>query len=388
MIETVFQAPGRFDLDFDNPPEAIKALTARAFGALIVTPAPVNGAALAYSDLLSLASYTGIITGRSANRTKITGYGPAYLLTLAKQKTTASVTARPLYNESNDSWIRNNVLRLGSSENNGITVGTIASSAANAKTGKVKAGDTPLSVLKDVCRRYSREWRINPNGTLDVATASTLYPTKTTPTALATPKGGSRDLTIVGLPSVVFDETDDWDEYTTTVTVNDDDDGTHSGDSTLGSTPYVNPFNATALVSRRVVISRTSDTNADCDAVAAQQLDRFDQVQREITMSTDAYTISDHVDAGDYIWAYDPDNDLYDTANEVTFQGNSVWPTKVRVTAVQDSCSSEKGYYLYTWNGSAQVLTDVTPYVAFEDHQVKLELGEPRRNRAATPTLI
>ena len=151
MIETVLQAPGRFELAFDNPPDEIRKLTARAFAALIVTPAPLaRGDDYTYSTLLSMASYVGIVTGRSNDRTQISGYGPAWLLTRAKQESSASVTARPLYDGTNTSWVRNNVLRLGSSENNGITVGTISSAASPTKAGKVAAGQSPLDTLEEV----------------------------------------------------------------------------------------------------------------------------------------------------------------------------------------------------------------------------------------------
>lgn len=388
MIETVHQAPGRFDLALDDPPEEIKALTSRAFAALIVTPAPIDHPdKIAYSSLLGLASYVGIHTGRDKARTTFSGYGPAWLLTLAKAASTASISSRPFYDGSNASWIRNNVLRIGSSENNGITVGTIPSSAAGAKTGKVLAGATPLSILNDVCRRFGREWRVNPNGTLDAAVTATLYPTATTPTALATPIGGGRDLNIAGLPAVAFDERDDWDDYTTTVTCNDSDE-THTGTDTLGSTPYVNPFDATSIISRRVTTSTTADTNTDCATVAAAQLGRYDQPQRNITLSTDAYSISDSVDAGDYIYVYDVENDLYNTANPINFGGRVIYPQTVRVFGVRDGCSSEKGYYLRSWNGSAQELHDLTPYVAFENHKVTLDLGEPRRRRPPSAVAI
>lgn len=389
MIETVHQAPGRFDLDLDRPPEEIRALTARAYAALIVTPAPLaHPEQIDHTTLLGLASYVGILRGRSEDRTSISGYGPAILLTLAKRATTGSVTTRPLYNGAGvASWIYTYVLRLGASENNGITVGTIASAASPSKTGKVRAGQTPLEILNDVCRRFSREWRVNPNGTLDVAAQATLWPSTTTPTVVATPVGGGRDLNITGLPAVDFDETDDWDDYTTTVTVNDSDE-THTGTDTLGSVPYVNPYDATALVARRVVTSSTADTNADCATIATQQLGRFDQPQREITLTTDAYNISDSVEAGDTIYVFDVDNDLYNLSNPVQYQGRTIYPATVRVTAVRDACSSEKGYLLYSWNGSAMELHDLTPYVAFEPSKVTLECGEPRRRRPPTPTSI
>lgn len=389
MIETVHQAPGRFDLTLDpNAPEAAKAVTARAFTAIIVTPAQISHPEkLTTANLLSLASYTGIHVARSRNRCTFSGYGPSWLLTLSRTASTATVSSRPFYDGSNASWIRNNVLRIGSSESNGITVGTISSSAAGGKTGKVQAGVTPLAVLNDVCRRFTREWRVNPDGTLDAAVAATLYPTVTTPTAIATPIGGGRDLNIDGLPSVGFVEADDWEDYNTTVTVTADSEA-YTGTDTLGSVPYVNPFSSAAIVSRRVVTSPTANTDADCATIAAQQLARFDDVNREISLSTEAYTISDHVAAGDYIWCYDPDNDLYSTTNEVQYQGRLLRPAKVRVRAVREACDSTKGYYALSWNGSAQELLDLTPYVAFESADTTLELGEPRRLRPVTPTTI
>lgn len=389
MIETVHQAPGRFDLTFDDPPEEIRQLTARAYAALIVTPAPLgtNPSKLAYSDLLGLASYVGIMRGRSKDRTQISGYGPAILLTLARSTGSATVTSRPLYDGINTSWVRNNVLRLGTSENNGITVGTITSAASPSKAGKVVAGQTPLDTLEDVCRIFSREWRVNPDGTLDVGTQATLYPTASTPTTVVTPKSGGRDLNIAGLPATDFDEVDDWDDWVSTVTVNDSSEA-FTGDDTTVSIPYVDPFSATALVARKVVTSRTAFTNADCDTIAAQQLARFDGVRREVSLSTETYSIADTVQAGDGVYAFDPENDLYDLANQVIYRGKPLPAIKLRVSAVRDACSSEKGYYLRSWNGSAQELHDLTPFVAFESPGVTLECGASRRLRPTTPTSL
>lgn len=388
MIETVHQAPGRFDLQFDDPPESIKELTARAYAALIVTPAPItHPERIAFSSLLSLASYVGIVRGRGDDRTSITGYGPAILLTLARQTVSATVTARPLYDGSNTSWIRNNVLRIGSSENNGLTVGTITSSSTPTKTGKTVAGQTPLEVLDAVARMFSVEWRVNPAGTLDVAAKATLYPTATTPAAMVTPRGGGRDLNVKGLPAVDFSDVDDWDDWVSTVWCNDSSES-FSGSSTTGSPAYVNPFTAATLVARKVVTSRTANTDTDCATIAAQQLGRFDGVRREVSLASDVYSISDTVKAGDGVYAFDPDNDLYDLGNEVPYGGRLLRPIVLRVNAVRDACSSEKGYYLYSWNGSSQELHDLTPYVAFENPGVTLECGASRRLRPTTPTSV
>lgn len=380
MIETVRHAPGRWNLDLDNPPNEIKALTSRAFAALIVTPAPVDHRAYSTATLLGLSAYTGILTARSKDRTSLAGFGPAWLLTRAATVTSTTVSARPLYDGTNTSWIRNNVLRITGSENNGLTVGTITSAAAPTKTGKVKSGQTPLTILTDVCRRFSREWRVNPDGTLDVGTVATLYPTSTTPTAVATPIGGNRDLNIAGLPAVDFDEIDEWDEWTSTVTCNDSDE-THSGTDTVGTNPYVDPFGADPLISRKIVTSSTADTDADCATIATLQLARFDDPQQDITLTSDTHTLSDDVAAGDYIWCYDVENELYSTSNEVYYQGRVIHPKKMRVNAMREPCTAAKGYYLLSWDGSGQEVHDLTPYVAYESPGVDLELGHPKRTR-------
>lgn len=425
MIETVVQAPGRFDLAFDDPPEDIKKLTTRAYSLLVVTPAPVDAAGIGITNLKTVASYTGIVKGRGNDRASISGYGPAILLTGARQQKDQKIPKRPLYDGNNNSWIRNSVLRLGASESNGISVGTIASSATPTKPGNIKAGQTPLEVLNDVCRRFSRSWRVNPDGTLDVGTRATLWPTTTTPTAIATPLGGGKDFGITGLPSVEFDESDDWDDYTTQVvasfTADDYEFGVDyvANDTVVASngtyyecilahtssganlppnatywqsvepygtasitSPYLSPFNSSAIIERRVVDAKNASRVDDADDVASNQLDRFDQAQREIKISSDSWSVPDDVDAGDTIWVYDPENDLYDKGNQVAYQGRVVHPLAARVNAVRDACSEGRGYYLISYDGSAFVLDDLTPYVAYESPSVALEVGEPRRLRA------
>lgn len=388
MIEQVLQAPGRGELRLNDPPEPIRQLTARAYALVIVTPewqGPAETNTVA--GLLSTASFSFVHTGFKDDRTVFSGYGPGWLLTLAKATSTAAVTSRPLYDGANTSWIRNNVLRVGSSENNGITVGTIASAASPAKTGQIKAGTSSFAVLVDVCRRFGVQFRVNADGTLDVAAQATLWPSTTTPTVMATPIGGARDLNIVGLPAVGFDAAGDWDEYATTVTVLDNDES-HTGTDTLGSVPYVNPFDTTAIVARRVITSPTSDTDADCATVAAQQLGRFDDVHRDISISSDAYDILGDVQAGDTISVYDPDNDLYDLTNEQVFHGRRLHPLDIRVREVHDACDADKGYYLASWNGTSQELHDLTPFVDYESAGTTLKCGSPRRWRPLTPTTV
>ena len=424
MIETVVQAPGRFEVKLNDPPELIKQGMARPYSLFVVTPTPVDATGITVSGIDAIASYVGIVKGRGRDRRSISGYGPAILLTGARQQKDQKVSKRPLYDGSNTSWIRNNVLRLGVSENNGITVGTITSSATPTKKGAIKAGQTPLEVLNEVCRRFSVSWRVNPTGTLDVGSRATLWPTTTTPTAIATPLAAGRDAALKGLPDVVMDEAEDWDDYTTEVVVPyvaDDyefgvsyavgdtvvaTDGTYYKCASAHTSSGANlPPNATywtevepyglattsssylilltgqAPVERRVVEGRNVVDDDDADTVASQQLTKWGGTQQELTISSSSWAITDEVKAGDSIWVYDPENGLYDTANSVDFRGQSINPTKVRVRAVRDACSEGKGYYLISWTGSSAQFDDLTPYVAYEDPGVTLECGSPRRLR-------
>ena len=151
---------------------------------------------------------------------------------------------------------------------------------------------------------------------------------------------------------------------------------------------YVNPYDAADIIERKVIDAKNVTDYADAVDVADQQLAQFADVGEELTISTDIYDVSSTVQAGDGINVWDPDNDLYNKSREVVYQGSLLHPRLVRVRAVRDACSSEKGYYLLSWDGSAQELTDVTPYVAFESPGVVLECGQVRRRRPLTPTSL
>lgn len=431
MIETRHQAPGRFTIELDNPPERVRELTARFHAAVIVLPGKVNHPEkMSLTALYAAAQYVGIHTGREDDRCTLNGYGPAYLLTLARQPSEQTISKRPLYNGGSNSWVRNNVLRVGVSESNGITAGpimTAAGAATPTKGGKIPAGQEPLETLGDVARRFGKEWTCD-KGVLEVAARSSLF--AVTPTCVAAVKSPGSDLAIDGLEVVEFDGRDDVDDFATEVAVPfTPDDYAYSvayvvgdtvvvaggtfyecttahtssgsnqppsskwtqvdpyGVATTGSVPYVNPFDGTELVSRRVVQARNATTYDDASDIAAAQLARFDDVQRHLTLSTAEFHIDGKVKAGDNIYAFDPGNDLVGST-QVPFRGRVLPCATVRVRAVREAVDARKQVLLYSWDGSAQVLDDVTPWVAFEKPGQSLELGEPRRRRPTSAVTV
>lgn len=426
---SVYQAPGLFDVALEDPPVEVREIVGKLGAAVVFHRARLTDPlAFSVSDLFSMSMFTGILTGGSTDGTRMEGAGPAYLLTLAKQEEDQTVSKRPLYDGSNTSWVRNNVLRLGVSENNGITVGTITSAATPKRAGKIEAGQTPLSVLEDVCRRFSRFWRVNPDGTLDVGTQAALWPTTSAPTVVASPKGLGRELNVTGLTGVEVTEVDDFDDYASEVVVNftpDDysfsvdyevDDtivatdgtywecilangrGTAAGIKIPGSaasywtqrdrygtatatSAFVNPFSASGLVARKVDTARNATTYDDATDIATNRLARFDDPAKEITLSTDSFNVSGVVEAGDTIYVFSPAHGLVDTANEVPFGGGLLPAAAVRVTAVEENVSTGMGVVAVWWDGAAQRVTDLSPWVVWEPTGARLELGEPRRLR-------
>lgn len=433
MIETRLMAPGSFSIKLNNPPEWVRRLTARALAAVVVMPGHVtNASKYAITDLFSAASYVGIHTGRSGAREELSGYGPAFLLKLARQPSDQKISKRPLYNGSSTSWLRNNVLRTGSSETQGIQVGpiTVAAGAATpTKGGNVREGQEPLEILGDISRRFGKEWDFRNGYQLEVASRSSLF--AVTPTCIAVPKSVGDDLSLASLSAVAFDERDDWDDFATEVavpfTADDyeysvayavgdtvvDVNGTYYecivahtssganqppsskwsevtpyGVATTGSVPYVSPLSGNAIVSRRVVTARNANTYDDACDVAAAQLARFDQPQREIRLDTATFNIEGKVRAGDNIYAFSPEHELYDNTAQVSYGGRLLPAATVRVQGVRTAVDAKKGVLVYSWNGSSFDLDDITEWVDFEKEGQTLDLGEPRRRRPPTAVTL
>lgn len=428
-FETRLMAPGRFAVDLvDDTPEHIAALTAAYGTGVIVIPGQVfNPNKVPLANLYADAAYVGIHTARPNKRLGFSGYGPAHLLRLARAPADQTVPKRPLYNgTSNTSHLRNQVLRVAVAETNGLEVGPITAGAAAStpkKSSRIAAGQEPLEILGDVARRFSKEWDIRDGNKLEVAARSSLF--TVTPTCVATPKAEGDDLNLDGLSAVEFTERDDIDDWASEVTVGftapDYELGVayevgdtvvatsgiyyectsaHTssganlppssywsavdpyGSATLGSVPYGNPFDGADLVARRVEQARNADTYDDATDIAVARLARWDEPQRDITLDTETFNLSGKVRAGDNIYAFSREHELYDTSAQVMWKGRPTPLATIRVQAIDTNVDSSMSVLVVP--PSTLVPVDVSPWVAFESAGQRLQLGQPRRrNRVA-----
>jgi len=432
MISTRLMAPGEFTIALDNPPEWVRQITQRTFALVLVFPGKVtNPAKVGIVALLSDAWYHGILVGDD-DRTTLHGYGIPYLLKLARQPSDQTISKRPLYDgASNTSWLRNNVLRVGVSETQGVQVGPITAAAAAAtpkKAGEIPAGQEPLEVLADVARRFGKEWDFRNGYQLEVASRADLF--TTTPQVIATPRSRGSDLNLDALDAVDFRRRQDFDDYATTVAVPftppdyeygvayevgdtvvvangtyyecntaHTSSGTNQppgskwdardtyGSASLGSVPYVSPLSGSAIVARTVVTARNATTYDDATDIATAQVNRLGVPFQDITLDTKTYALNrvvggiGKIRAGDSIYAYAPELGLTDTTAQVTYGGRVVPAVTVRAQGVDTNVDSSMSVVVYSWDGSTFSLDDVTRWVAFEERGQRVHLGQPRRRR-------
>lgn len=394
-VDERLMAAGSFTLDLDPAtPESIRALTAYGFGRVVVTPIWVDSGDIATADLLDLALFTGVYRKHSNDRCRWEGAGLPVLLGDEDGKanthtSTTNVSARPLYDGSNTSAIRNNVLRNGAGGANGITVGTIASAASPTKEFNIEVGDSPRDVLDFVCDLYTTsgsnpyEWKVKPDGGLDVALRNTLFPTCVTPTTIATRSTdvpGDVPSTVKVIPVDGFDPVEDVEDWSSTVYVTGPTvtlfgtEYTYTGSADIGSNPY-DDLAGDELIMRRVVTSNKSKSNADNAAIAVRKLGRYDDVERHLSVSTDLADVRAWLAPGDAMYVSDDDGNVFDLAVQVDV-GAVVHPLVTRVSGMSWPITDGMGVYSVVGSGT---VVDLSDFVVFGDGPCRLDVGEPRR---------
>ncbi len=342
------------------------------FSAIVVTPVWMGPAGtVSSSDLLDAATWSGIVLGRSNERRTWTGHSPAVLLgdPDGKAKLFYSTTS-PTRTVAN--FVTNEI--IGGGHGNGITAGSITASGTTY-TVQIKAGSTPRQLLDYICDRSSMEWRINPDFTLDINTKATLFPTATTPTLIVRRDVGGRDFNITGWQAALEVATD-WEDYTTHVEV-EPTSGSNGTADISPATSYYAP-DGTLIEMDRYITSTKATTTGAANGIASAQLARFTQPRHEIKLDPLVYDLAADVQVGDTIWVEDIPNGLYDTGNEVLYRGQVCHPTSARVVAATWKIQQGMGVYLRA-SDSANTVTDLTPYVAWETGPVEVEVNAVRR---------
>jgi hypothetical protein len=344
----------------DTPRDVLDGLL--EFGRIVILPGRLDP--VQYGDaLLPAARYVGVLRTKEFHDDRtVTLSGVSMVVWLGDEDGKGANIENAVTAASGTFADAVNAVLPGS-----VTAGTIHSVPGTASyTFQWK---TPRQALDSICDLYGTpthpvEYRVNGDASVDAGRVDDLY--GTTPKTIVVAKDAGYDLDLLALPGK-FDTRRDVEDYTTRTIAMSQGDGdaisTAAADQAdIGAVnPYLDPFGNPVKLTRLI---DASDTDASqLPTLAKLQLGRFQGTNDELTLSTAEYDISGDVSAGYYIWAYDPDAGLYDTANEIVFRGQRLNPVKLRVLEttwpVTDGMTVAYRHGDGTW-------VDLTDYVEFE----------------------
>lgn len=389
----------------DTPKQVLDAIDVRtyAFASIVITPQWFPSGTLSDANLLSKARYTGVYLAQTDGRLNLEGAGLAWWLGDEDD-------GGDLYTGNSGTSAANDLEaqlddRIFTSFANGLTKGTV-DTLATTRTIKIETGVTRRQFLDTICAIYPSgpyEWRVNPNGSVDVNQAADLWPTVTTPTVVLTQEGG-REGAVTGIRAELAINAIDVSEYKTDIVVNWDDTAADHGTATntppstwvdfAGAAPDLTGYltwkpkqqfreNRRWSLRRNAQAFATWVVNSAVQAsqVATARANQVNTYDIELDAEIDEYDPwRFDCSPGNNVYVYDQSLGLTNTAgDEVYYRGEAIHPTELRVWSWTTPIQEGYGVYLRRWTGAAFDYYDLTPYVEFEEDTTTLELG--KRNR-------
>lgn len=346
-------------------PARVREAVWHAQSTIVVTSGPANPDVVGDDGVLALARYTGVLLNRTD--LEIGGAGMAWWLGDRDDQGTiyngqfVADTYASAYTElvTTFGYLLPGTYPAGGS----VTVNYI--------------GQTPTSrhVLSTLAEAYGHEWRVNPDLTVDVNTATVLYGNAE---VLLIPGGGRRggtaDEPFLAIDAE-FDTSADWEQVYQIVRVVGQSD---TGVSSFATSDYMRPDGVDEIL-RTVYIPAPDLSGTVFPDMTANILAPIYQNEAG-RVAVVAVRVKERVEqvlrAGDYIAAYDPTVGLYDESYYVTFDARRVYPVRMRVGRLTWPVREGMGVYSRVWfaGDPAPTYTDLTPYVEWEDGDASLEL--------------
>lgn len=397
-------SPGNYSVNFSQeftPTEIIEAI--KEWGHIVLTPQQVDVTTLADSDILSSATYTGIVLNRTLEDGTVTvsgqglelymGDGAAKGMVIAESNNvgkvrvyTGTTLAETLFNSTAQTNKPLGLMLDEAGNTQAITQGTI-SNPAGTYTGQHFV-ETALSALKFVSETLDIEYRVNPQGTLDAGPAANLFNGVGTsePNTIVVKSAYGEDPALEGIVPqglrTEFDATDWVSRVDFTGEVGFFDTATDvAGEANLSSNPYKD-LHGNAL--KRVGLVQEPDIPAaSLNDRASTMLNELSRVKKVLNLDLTQYEVNGDLSAGDFIYAFDPDIGFVDSSAdataesrdlyEVTFRGEVINPVKVRVIGLTFPIIDGMGVYFRDKDGN---YTDLSEYVQYENGSAQVELGD------------
>lgn len=405
-VQALLQDEGEFQVALvaDTPSDVLlraASIKNYAHASVVITPQHFRVGDISDADLRAMARWSGLYYAQTDQLLNLEG--PGLIRALGTDSVGGDMYAGVDTTSASLDLEDQLDARIFTSFANGLTKGTV-NAAATARTIKIPGAQTRRVIFDTILAAYvsgGYEFRVNPDGSVDVNTAANLY--ATTPTVALTREGG-RDGNITGLAADLDLSTVDVEDWRSDVEVrwNETTPGTNNGVAS-NSPPSTWKNLAGAAPEEHEVIDwqprrqfrerpNRSDryngsrygvwaVNAQAQAtnLAVSHANQSASYALEVTADVDEYDPWRFLDTGHYVWVYDQQLGLVDTANEVYYRGSAIHPLKLRVQAMTTPIQEGYGVYLRYWDGAAFALLDLTPYVEWEDDLTTIELGTRSR---------
>lgn len=343
---------------------------------LAVTPSRVPGLDASRSDVVANARYRGPLLEMSDDRTRLRGAGMLHYLTWSENPAPGPAlgsawdwTDYLLEMESNHSqWTQV-----------GLDLAAVVDEPATTwpDTTLDEPADLPTNMFEELlflagvlgCEFYVTPQRDFHHGG---AGSSSLW--TTTPTVILMRGQSGRDIDLIGLELVRWDVSSDAWDHASLATV-------WSTAATDSATSSVSAYNAEGSVAWRDWLEVSEEiTSADDAEKRALALVDIRSVRRTVEVSVADRDPGRWIKPGDWLWAYDPVNGVYDTAQATYYHGMHVTPAKLRLYEMRWPISQGMGVYLVNANASATPdAIDVTDYVSWGSGPTTFEVDAPSR---------
>ncbi len=374
MITDTLMATGSWTLRLkDETPLIVRdaldweQTTAAGFGHLFIFPARVDAASMSSADRLTASRWTGVLLEWQDEFT-ISGSGPAWWLGDGDGKGDILTTAISGTAASIGTWIT--AIRPTS-----LNAGTVTDPGGTV-TGNYQYVSR-RAALEGICDAFGVEWQVTPGLKLNVGVSTALW--SSTPTALVLPKFEGRDSNMAGLDAEGVARSMDLREYANTAYVL----GQAAVASSTSASGYLD-INGNA-VTRAVVVNSSTGAPGTEGTVALAERTLRQTTRRHVVLSSASHDIAGDISTGGYVYVYDPEKGLRDTANEQYFGGQICWPLKMRV--MSQTWPIREGYGVWFRDGNG-ILTDLTDWFVPETGAATVEFGAIQRTLGNTTGLV
>lgn len=256
-----------------------------------------------------------------------------------------------------------------------LTQGTITNPAGLTYTGTFYPGDIALDAFRTVMKALGCHYRINPDGTVDAGPddSNEVYLVDESDggtLAVAIRQGWGSDAQRVSLESLRTRTARDATQWVSRVVIVDEH---FDGSNTIPifkdrtTNPYFDIRN-NPLVRNRRVTRPASDAALSTSEFLTSELEQAN-LEKTTDLDMSQWEIADgQIAVGDFLWVYDPQSGIFDTANEIQHRGMRIFPQRIRI--LEADWPLTKGMGVYVRPGGSSVTAadwlDLSPYVDWE----------------------